>query len=325
MTNESEPLAAGVIGVGSMGRHHARVYEELPNVTLDGIHDADQTQARTVADDHGTEVRSREELLDQVDVVSVAVPTAYHDDVASECIQQGVHTLIEKPFVEDPERGEALLSMADREDVVLQIGHIERFNPAIVTLRDILPELEIVAVDAKRLGPPLERHIDDNVVTDLMIHDIDILLWLVDAPVRSIEAAAPSPSHATATLEFENDIVGTLTASRATQRKVRTLSITAKSCYIEIDYMDQSVEIYRHSLPEYIEDDGDVRYRHESIIERPMVESGEPLRNELESFVSAVRRGRDVKVSATDGVRAVECVQRIEQAAGMRWDWHSVH
>lgn len=318
MTNEAEPLAAGVIGVGSMGRHHARVYEELPNVTLDGIHDADQTQAQAVADDHGTEVRSREELLDRVDVVSVAVPTAYHYDVASECIQQGVHTLIEKPFVEDPEQGETLLSRAEREDVVLQIGHIERFNPAIVTLRDILPELEIVAVDAKRLGPPLERHIDDNVVTDLMIHDIDILLWLVDAPVRSIDAAAPSPSHATATIEFENDIVGTLTASRATQRKVRTLSITARSCYIEIDYMDQSVDIYRHSLPEYIEDDGDVRYRHESIIERPMVESGEPLRNELESFVSAVRRGRDVKVSATDGVRAVECVQRIEQAAGMR-------
>lgn len=320
MSRQQETVDTGVIGTGSMGRHHARVYNELPESNLIGIYDVDDEQAAQVANENGTEAFEIEDLLERVDAVSIAVPTIHHYEMAKQCIEQGVHVLVEKPFVDEQSQGEELLSLAEENDVQIQVGHIERFNPAVVVLQDIVPDLEIISVKAERLGPPLDRTMNDSVVRDLMIHDIDILLWLVDADVSSVSVLDSDEAYTTANFQFGDGAIGSLTASRVTQRKIRTLTITAHSCRIDVDYIDQSVEIYRHSLPEYIEENGDVRYRHESIVERPMVKNEEPLKSELSSFIDSARSGETPEVSGRDGLRAVKYVDKIEELANQRDD-----
>jgi len=310
-----DPLVAGVIGVGSMGYHHARVYSELPGANLRYVADKDDSRAREVAEEYGATAVDRETLYEAVDVVSIAVPTIHHYETVRDAIDHGVHVLVEKPFVADLAKGRKLDRVAKDAGIVLQVGHIERFNPAVRVLADLVPDLKVVGVTADRLGPPVDREGEDSVVMDLMVHDIDILLSLQDSPISSLSAKAHDDRHATAQFEFEDGSIASLTASRLTQQKVRTLSVTAISCRVTVDLIDQTVEIHRHSAPAYVESNGDVRYRHESVIERPTVENGEPLRAELESFLEAARTGRDPLVTAEDGLRALELASKIESLA----------
>ncbi|WP_313696283.1 Gfo/Idh/MocA family oxidoreductase [Halorarum halobium] len=315
----SETLSAGVVGVGSMGRNHARVYSELPNAELVGVADLDAEAARTVARDYGTVAREAGDLLSRADLVSVAVPTAAHPSMLERCLDAGTHALVEKPYVEDLPRGRELAERARAEDLVLQVGHIERFNPAVRALADIVPNVEVLALDAQRLGPPREREVADSAVFDLMIHDIDVVCSLLGkAPVAVDAAGAAGNRYATATCRFDDGVVADLTASRVTQRKVRKLGITARECRVRVDYMNQSVEIHRHTAPAYIENDGAVRERVESVVERPIVENGEPLKAELESFVAAARDGAEPVVTAEDGLRAVEVARTIDDIAAGR-------
>jgi len=312
----TERLAVGVIGVGSMGQHHARVYHELPTVDLVGVADVDAQQAAETAEAYGTTPMSVDSLLSVADAVSIVVPTEYHYEMGMAAIEAGVDLLIEKPIAGDPSTGRELLTAADEAGLTLQVGHVERFNPAVRTLSEIATELDVIALDCQRLGPPTKREIGDGVAMDLMIHDADILLSLVDSPVADIYAAeTAADQYVATTVEFENGVVATLTASRVTQQKVRTLSVTAEECRVTVDYMAQSVRINRHSLPEYIESDGDVRYRHENVTERPTVENGEPLKKELTSFAETVRTGGEPVVSAADGIRALEFVRRVTDEA----------
>ena len=307
---------AGVIGVGSMGQYHARVYAELPTVELVGVADVDAERASEVADRHGTRALSMDELVESADAVSIAVPTAHHYAVARECVEAGVGVLVEKPFVADPEEGRTLVDLAERRDVPIQVGHVERFNPAVQAVAEILTDHEIIAIDAQRLGSARERDIADNAVMDLMIHDIDVLLSLVDEDVSLINAVgAEENRYIDAQLAFEGGIVASLTASRVTQRKIRRLSITTRKCWISVDYIDRSVEIHRHSLPEYVEGTSGMHYRHEGVVERPMVDSGEPLKEELASFVECVRTGETPQVTAEDGLRALDVARRIDRIA----------
>ena len=310
-----KPIDVGVIGVGSMGHHHARVYNQLSGATLVGVSDVDTERAGEVANEFDTEVLSRRELLTQVDAVSIAVPTQFHREVAMDCIEHGVDILIEKPLAGSAEEATDIVEAAESAGLTVQVGHIERFNPAVVALQDIIADIDIISVDAERLGPPLDRDIEDSVVKDLMIHDIDILHWLIDLSASSISVFDSNEAHTTANFQFEDGTIASLTASRVTQRKVRKLTITAHSCRIEVDYIDRTVEIYRHSLPEYIEKDGDMRYRHESIVERPMVGNEEPLKNELSSFLDSLQSGEAPRVSGRDGLQVVEYVDKIEDLA----------
>jgi predicted dehydrogenase len=314
--HDDRELAAGVVGVGSMGRHHARVYDQLPGVRLAGVADADEESARDLAAEYRTTAMDTGALLDAVDAVSVAVPTEYHYSICRESIDRGVPTLVEKPFVEHLDQGRDLVARAERRGVPLQVGHIERFNPAVETLAEVVDDLDVVALAADRLGPPVDREITDDAVLDLMIHDIDVLLSVVDAPVESVSAAgAPDDPYVTATFTFENGVVATLTASRVTQQKVRELSISARDCRVVVDYLDQSVELHRDSMPEYVETGEGVRYRHSSVIERPTVDSGEPLYNELESFLQAIRTDSEPQVTGEDGLRAIELARAVVEAA----------
>jgi len=219
MSNTQDQINTGVIGTGNMGRHHARVYNELPDSNLVGVYDIDADQAEKVAAKHGTESLEFEELLERVDAVSVAVPTLHHYDTVKQCLERGVHVLVEKPFVDNRSQGEELIEIAEENNVQIQVGHIERFNPAVVALQDIVPDIDIINIDAERLGPPLDRDMEDSVVEDLMIHDIDILLWLINSEVSSISTFDSDEAYTTANFQFEDGTIARLTASRVTQRR----------------------------------------------------------------------------------------------------------
>lgn len=305
----------GVIGVGSMGQHHARVYSELPYVNLVAVFDVDEEQARAIGDKHGAKVLDSDSLLAAVDAVSIAVPTQYHYDLVTTCLDAGVATFVEKPVLGDLEHADDLLARVETADVPVQVGHIERFNPAVTALGEIIEDLSVISIRAQRLGPEPDREIEDSAVLDLMVHDVDIVLSLLDEEPISVSAAGASGDrHATALLEFEGDRMASLTASRKTQRKVRTLEVTTEECFIELDYLDQTIEIHRKSVPEYIETDGDIRFKHESIVERPTVQTGEPLRKELESFLEAVATGAEPEVTVQDGLDALSVALKIERA-----------
>ena len=298
-----------------MGAHHARVYRELPGVRLAGVCDVDEVAAERVAERHGTEAMSRPALLAAADVVSVVVPTAYHYETAMACISADVDLLVEKPFVDDLDAGRELDRRAREAGVTLQVGHIERFNPATRVLADIVADLEIVAIDIDRLGPPVDRGGTDSVVMDLMVHDLDILLSLVDSDIISLSATARDAGHTAVQLQFADRSIASLTASRLTQQKSRTLSVTALSCRVNVDFIRQTVEIHRRSVPEYIESNGDIRYRHESVVEHPIVKNGEPLKAELSAFVDAARNGTEPVVTAADGLAVLELAEKIEELA----------
>ena len=308
----------GVIGVGSMGWNHARVYSELPDAHLVGVADADAERAADVAEGVGTDSYTTDELLDRVDAVSIAVPTQYHAKLAERCIEAGVSVLIEKPFVTSHKEGRRLLDRADEANVVLQVGHIEQFNPAVTALARIVDDISPIAIQARRLGPPSDdgRTLDDGVVHDLMIHDIDIVSSLISDDVVDLNAlCTDDDQYANAQFKFGDGTIADLTASRVTQRKVRDLSITAENCYIELDYLTQTVEIHRQSRPEYMENAGNLHYRHEGITERPMIQSGEPLKFELKSFVESVSNGTEPRVTGEDGLRAVELADAVVERA----------
>ncbi|WP_247004842.1 Gfo/Idh/MocA family protein [Halosolutus gelatinilyticus] len=305
-------VRAGVIGVGAMGENHARVYSELPTVDLAGVCDRDRELARGVADEYGTESVTLETLLERCDVVTVSVPTHVHYDLVSTCLDADVHVLVEKPIASTVEEGRALAAQARDAGLVLQVGHIERFNPAVQTVTELIDDLEVIAVEAERLGPPVDRTARGNVIFDLMVHDVDVVGALLDEQPSGITASGTDDGqYATAAMRY-GDVVASLTASRLTQKKVRKLSVTAKECLVEVDYLEQSVLIHRDSYPEYLTDDGQNRYRHESVVERPRVANGEPLRHELESFVQSVRTGTEPEVTAQDGIDALEIIQELD-------------
>lgn len=315
MYNSSEPIRAGVIGVGSMGEHHARVYSELSETKLVGVTDADMERAEEIAREYNTQAYGMAGLLDRVDMVSISVPTQFHADIASQCIESGVNLLVEKPFVTDPEDGRELIERAAQKDVVLQVGHIERFNPAVRTLMDMVDGLDVIAINAERLGPPPNRAIEDTAVMDLMIHDVEILLAIVDGSVSTVQAVGNhNARYAASVLQFDSGIIGQLTASRVTQRKIRQLTISAEDCWVKVDYISQSIEIHRQSTPEFV-NRGDIRYRHANVVERLSVDQTEPLKNELAAFTHAVRQNEDPVVTGEDGLRALELTQTIDRMA----------
>jgi predicted dehydrogenase len=319
--SENGSLKTGVIGVGNMGRHHARVYDQNRAVSLVGVADADESTAREVANDYETDAMSVDELLDRADAVTIAVPTRYHHDLTAKALEAETHVLVEKPLVKDPAVGEKLVAQARRANLVLQVGHIERFNPAVQTLQDVIVDHDVIGIEAQRLGPPVDRDTTDSVAQDLMVHDLDIALALLDADVDTVSAAGNcGGQHVTTQLTFEDGTVGQFCASRVTQQKVRRLAVTTHDARITVDYADQDVRIHRHSVPAYVEDDGDVRYRHESVIEQPTVASGEPLVRELDAFVEAVITGSEPVVSGRDGLRALELVCEVDDQVTIEQD-----
>ncbi|HMP74174.1 MAG TPA: Gfo/Idh/MocA family oxidoreductase [Kiritimatiellia bacterium] len=307
----SSPLRVGVIGVGSLGINHARIYASLPECTLAGILDADPERAQHVSETYNVPAfSSLDALLDHIDAASVVVPTHLHYDVASQLIRAGKHLLVEKPITATTSEAEDLVKLAGEANVILQVGHIERFNP-------VMEYLEATArnprfIEAHRLAPyppPREgihpRGTEVNVVLDLMIHDLEVILHLVRSPLREVRAVgvpvlSPTEDIANVRLEFANGCVANVTASRISPERMRKIRVFLDDAYISLDYQKQAGEVFRH-LPTGI-DRSDVP-----------IEKGEPLANELRAFVTCVAHRGTPKVSGEHAAEALKLAAHITQ------------
>lgn len=311
-------LRAGVIGVGYLGRFHAQKYAALENVDLVGIADVSRERAEEVAAEVGTTAfTDYRELLAQVDLVSIVVPTQHHFPVAKECLEAGCHILLEKPVTQTVAEADELIRMAAERHLIFQVGHLERFNPAILALRGVLKNP--LFIESHRLAPFKPRGTDVNVVLDLMIHDIDIILNMVPSTVKVVNSVGvPVLSNevdiANARLQFENGCVANVTASRASREAMRKIRIFQSDAYISIDYQERKIAIFRkggEGLP--------IPGLPNVTMEEKSFEQGDALLEEIRAFIDAVGTGTAPPVTGEDGKRALELALQINQKL-----WHEV-
>jgi len=306
-------LRAGVIGVGNLGQHHARIYAGLKNdVELVGVADADEARAREIAKKNGTEAFiDYRILLERIEAVSVAVPTRLHHAVGRACLERGVHMLMEKPITSTLAEADELLALAKEKKVILQVGHIERFNPV---MRAILKmNLRPLFIEVQRLGPFSPRTADVGVVFDLMIHDIDIVLLLKgEMPVRIEAVGSPvfteNEDMAHARLEFADGCLVNLAASRITRGKTRKIFIYCADRYIAADYMRQNAVVFR--LKEGRKG-GDMMERISTA--RASTKKEEPLKLEILSFIQSVRSGSEPEVSGEKARAALAIATKVAE------------
>lgn len=316
----SERVRVGVVGVGSLGAHHARVLCELPGAELAGVFELRPDRAAEVAGRLGTRAYdSLESLLGAVDAVTIAVPTSEHYRVATAALEHGRDVLIEKPIASTAEEAEALVALADRAGRVIQVGHIERFNAAVRACEPYLDEP--LFVESHRLAPFVPRGTDVPVVLDLMIHDIDLVLSLVHERVRSVAAVGVpvltgTVDIANARIEFGNGAVANITASRVSAERQRKIRFFQPSAYISLDLAQGRGQVYRRRVPAPAPD------TVTSLLDyvEPIGLTGdgqEPLRLEMEAFLRAVRREAPPAVSGAEAQRALkvafEIIERIEE------------
>jgi predicted dehydrogenase len=319
------PLSIGVIGVGHLGALHAKMYSQIPTAHLVGVFDIDSTRAEKIAAEFGIQAFAQlDDLLAHVDAVSIATVTQSHYDAAMQAIKRGVHLLIEKPITATIEQARALTERAETNGLKLQIGHIERFNPAILALEPY--DLKPLFIESHRMAQFNPRGSDVAVVLDLMIHDIDLILSLVKSNVTRIDAngvavISDTPDIANARLQFENGCVANVTASRISQNKMRKMRLFQHDAYISIDFATGVSEVFR------LADENTPRAKstkmlgkieegqHKRIItyEKPKVREVNALKYELERFVESVQKNIEPPVTGRDGLHALEVAQEIMQ------------
>ncbi|MBI3620911.1 MAG: Gfo/Idh/MocA family oxidoreductase [Nitrospirae bacterium] len=306
-------LAVGVIGVGYLGQHHARLYGQMAGVRLVGVVDPEADRATTVARSTGCAVfPDIARLAKEVKAVSIVVPTPLHHEVALQCLELGLDVLLEKPMTTTLEQADELIRAAERRQAILQIGHLERFNGAVLAVVPFLTTPRFI--ESHRLGPFMERGTDVDVVLDLMIHDIDMVLSLVKSPVEEIRAVgvpvlSSQVDIANARIEFANGCAANVTASRVSKDKMRKIRVFQSDAYISIDYQKQDAVVYRRVMKD----------QQPTIVFEPLrIEKDEPLKAELESFVRVVTNRAAPVVTGRDGREALrvalEVVKAIERS-----------
>lgn len=333
---------AAVVGVGHMGHYHALAYAEMPDVDLVGVVDLDPDRAATVARQYDTlGFTDHRDLIGRVEVVSVAVPTEQHFAVARDLLEAGVSVLIEKPMTPTVEEARALFDVATQAGAVLHVGHVERFNGAVDELRQIVRDP--ILIESRRLGPFVPRVAKDTVVMDLMIHDIDIVLALIDSPPLRLAAQGTCVHSSVADvasvqIRFASGAVATITASRATEEKIRTLAITQPDAYVVLDYTEQDIHIYRRAAQQYTMNRKSIRYSRASFVEHLKIYRDNPLKLELQHLISATRRrraGERVDLVQPEDLRSLAMALEIERMIrdgvgeapvplGVPWSGHSV-
>ena len=337
MTKDQGPtttptLRVGVVGCGRMGRLHARVYGELPGAELAAVHDRDEASGRRAAETYGgRHYPDLDAMAGEVDAVTISVPTSHHRAAAEPFLRRGIACLIEKPLAATPDEARAIADFAEEHKAIVQVGHIERFNPVILALQKMAISPRFIEVI--RVSPMSFRSVDVGVVLDMMIHDIDIVLALAGGAVEAVEATGVPvlvegvEDVCNARLRFDNGCVATLTASRLALKTERKLRVFSPEAYVSLDYhkragvfvkKGQNVEKLREIVArvragETI-DPGEVDYGELVEVEQLQIEEAEPLRAQLESFLAAARREAPPAVTARDGFRAVETARRIVEA-----------
>ena len=300
MSGTDGRLRVGVAGVGALGQHHARVYAALPGAQLTAVHDADAERAHAVAGKHGARVaRDFDDLLAGCDALSVATPTVSHHELALRALRAGRHVLVEKPVTATLAQADDLIREAEQRGLVLQVGHIERFNPAAEALYRHGRQARFVEVH--RLGSFSARSLDIDVVLDLMIHDLDVVLALDGSEPVQVEAVGvpvltPKVDIANARLRFASGLIANLTASRVSMDQVRKFRVFAPATYVSVDFAAREAQVYRL--------EGGAA-GPTIAVERTSSPDEEPLRRQLAAFVESVRKGDPARVSGRDGRRAL--------------------
>jgi predicted dehydrogenase len=306
-----QQLRVGVVGVGYLGRFHARIFAVMPDVELVGIADVDPAAAAAAAGEHGCRCFAEAgELIGQVDAVSVVVPTSAHREVALPFLHAGVHMMLEKPVAASVAEAEEIVAAAEEAGVVLQVGHLERFNAGIMRLAEDVRNPRFI--EAHRLGTFVERATDVDVVTDLMIHDIDIVLSLVKSEIVRIDATGlpvltEHVDIANARIEFGNGAVANVTASRVSNKKFRRIRVFAQDSYHALNFIDQQIDVVKKGEP----DPGSRFPRIET--QRIEVQPHKPLDAELADFVATVRRGGTPVVTGRDGLAALSVATLVKE------------
>lgn len=302
-------LRAAVVGVGHLGRYHADKYAALPGVRLVGIVDRDPARAREVADALGVAVfADHHALVGKVDCASVAVPTAAHAAVGLDLLAAGIDVLIEKPLASTAAEGAALVRAADAAGRILQVGHLERFNPALRAAAAVITEPRFL--ECHRLAPFVDRGTDVDVIRDLMIHDLDVIQSFIPAEVESVEAVGvpvltPRIDIANARLRFANGCIANVTASRVSMKRERMLRLFQPDAYVAIDYDQRRVRIIRRGAPVTPDALPNIT------AEEHDAGQGDPLRDEIAAFVEAVAHRTTPLVGGREGLRALELAERI--------------
>jgi virulence factor len=315
-----EIVRIGVIGAGVMGERHCRVCANLPRVELVGVADLHPKRGQQVADLYETAYfADHRALLSQVDALTVATSTPAHYDLAAECLEHNLHVMVEKPISETTEQARQLVQMADERGLILQVGHIERFNPAFIELKNVTEDMKLVGINMRRLSPFDTSNTDVDVIHDLMIHDLDLAIALARAELEGITAWGRSINtgaidYTVANLSFKNGPIATLFASRVTEQKVRAIEVIAEGAYVEADLLNKTVMVHRRTFPQYLDNHHTTKYRQESVIERIHVPMFEPLMLELRHFIDCVRQNSPSDVPGRDGLQALELAETVARA-----------
>jgi predicted dehydrogenase len=309
--SDTDRLRVGVIGVGYLGRIHTRIYAQMPQVDLIGVADVDAAAAREVAGQHGClAVTEPNDLLGRVDAVSIVVPTSLHLPVARPFLERGVHMLMEKPLAPTYEESLELVELAEKAGVIFQVGHLERFNAGIMALASRVRDPRFIEVD--RLGSFVERATDVDVVTDLMIHDIDIVMALVNSPIRAIVAngmpvVTDHVDIASARIEFDNGAVANVTASRVSNKKFRYIRVFGDKHYYSLNYIDQKLDM-AYAVP----DAAGGRFAR-IVTEDLGITPRPPLDTELEYFVRSVATGEPPLVTGRVALEALRVAMLVKE------------
>ncbi len=329
----SERLPVAVIGVGHLGSLHAKMFSEIPSAQLTGVFDTDVVRAKEKAQLYNCQAFSSiDEALGTVKAVSIASPTTMHFEIAKQAIERGIHVFIEKPITTTTEEARKLVALSKEHNVKIQVGHIERFNPALLALERF--NINPMFIESHRLAQFNPRGTDVAVVLDLMIHDIDIILSFVNSPVKSIHAngiavVSDTVDIANARIQFENGCVVNVTASRISQKKMRKMRMFQRDAYISIDFSDGVAEVFR-----LIDEDDQSgantmllgaitqgKVQRKIVYEQPEIKEVNALKYELGLFVDAVLNNKQPIVKGEDGLRALEVAQQIIESINQNKLW----
>ncbi len=319
-----EKVNISLIGVGRMGQFHLNVINQINSINLTGIYDTDKKHLNEISSKYNlNSFGSLEEATDECDAVIIASPTKFHFDIAKKSVQKGKHVLVEKPMTENYIQAQELEKIVKEKNIIFQVGHVERFNGAVQELHHIIENPYLI--EARRLAPFTPRITDVGVVFDIMIHDLDIVTSLVKKPLIRFSAngkriKTKNEDIASALLEFEGNTIATISASRVTQEKIRTLAISTEEAYFILDYATQDITIHRQAASQSkIKTSIGINYTQESIIERVFIHRDNPLKLEDEHFANCIL-GKDKKlVSIEDDVRTIKLTESILNKIKETW------
>lgn len=311
----SEKLKVAVIGAGHLGQHHARIYAGLSSVELVAVCDTNEAKGKAIAEKFNTKfVINYRQILDDVDAVSIATPTVSHGEIGNEFLQRGIHCLVEKPIAKNLNEADAMIALAAEKNAVLQIGHVERFNPAFLAVKDKIHQPYFF--EAHRLGIFTMRSLDIDVVMDLMVHELDLIASLVNSEVVKLDAVGipiltPKVDLANARIEFANGCIANITASRVSGEKMRKFRIFQPNEYYSLDFGEQELSMGKLSPP------APGSFIPEIQAGKVEIEKREPLLSELESFVQSIQQNTQPVVTGQDGRKALalalETLEKIDE------------